>query len=134
MFSPSERRSIIIYIIGIMFYKFGLEAFNGSIIAMATVLFDREADLAGRKRNTFYQTGVLTGLNQATQCIGAILVAPLVKRYPTRTILSGAVILYVWFHPSHSASADTSMNSFGLLSAILLIVDGATGGKFKPKG
>ena len=95
LFTPAERRSIIIYVLGIMAYKFGLEAFNGSIVSMATILFDRDADRAGVKRTTFYQIGVLTGLNQATQCVGAILVAPLVKKYPTRTVLSGAIALCV---------------------------------------
>lgn len=32
LFSPEERRNIFIYIGGIMLYKFGLEAFNGSIM------------------------------------------------------------------------------------------------------
>lgn len=31
-FTASEKRNIAIYIGGIMLYKFGLEAFNGSII------------------------------------------------------------------------------------------------------
>ena len=31
-FSAVEKRNITIYICGIMFYKFGLEAFNGSIV------------------------------------------------------------------------------------------------------
>jgi hypothetical protein len=33
-FSGTEKRNITIYILGIMLYKFGLEAFNGSIIGM----------------------------------------------------------------------------------------------------
>ena len=43
------------------------------------------------------------------QCVGAILIAPLVKQFPTRTVLSAAVF------------------AFGLMTAILLIVDAATG-------
>lgn len=35
-FTPAEKRNITIYIAGIMLYKFGLEAFNGSIVALAT--------------------------------------------------------------------------------------------------
>ncbi|CAF4336800.1 unnamed protein product, partial [Adineta steineri] len=30
LYSSREKRNIIIYIVGIMLYKFGLEAFNGS--------------------------------------------------------------------------------------------------------
>lgn len=44
------------------------------------------------------------------QCVGAILIAPLVKQFPTRTVLASAVF------------------GFGLMTAILLIVDAATGG------
>lgn len=48
--------------------------------------------------------------------MGSILIAPLIKRFPTRSVLSVAIL------------------SFGLLTAILLIVDAATGGTIKPKG
>jgi len=34
VFSGVEKRNIAIYICGIMLYKFGLEAFNGSIIGV----------------------------------------------------------------------------------------------------
>lgn len=40
LFSPEEKRNIAIYILGIMLYKFGLEAFNGSITALATNRYD----------------------------------------------------------------------------------------------
>jgi hypothetical protein len=43
MFTPAEKRNIAIYIAGIMLYKFGLEAFNGSIVALATNKYDYEA-------------------------------------------------------------------------------------------
>ena len=55
----------------------------------------------------------MTGLYQATQCVGAILIAPLVKAFPVRSVLSMAVL------------------TFGLLAAILLVVDASTGGRFK---
>jgi hypothetical protein len=48
-------------------------------------------------------------MNQAAQCVGAILIAPLVKKWPTRTVLSAAIIM------------------FSLTAAILLITDVATG-------
>lgn len=50
------------------------------------------------------------GLNYAMQCVGSIMVAPLIKRFPTKTVLSCAIL------------------AFGLISAILLVVDAATGG------
>lgn len=57
-YSPSERRNIAIYIVGIMFYKFGLEAFNGSITTLAVDRFGSQA---------FKKQGMLQGLNQAFQ-------------------------------------------------------------------
>lgn len=60
-YSPAERRNIAIYIVGIMFYKLGLEAFTGSVTAMAV---DRFAGQAFKKQ------GVLQGLNQLFQVSG----------------------------------------------------------------
>ena len=53
--------------------------------------------------------GAAQGLNQAAQCLGAILIAPLIKRWPVRTVLAMAVIF------------------FGLMTMILLVVDASTG-------
>ncbi|KAJ3548438.1 hypothetical protein NMY22_g1271 [Coprinellus aureogranulatus] len=79
-YSYLERRNIAIYIGGIMCYKLGLEFFNGSITTLATDRF--------KVANTFTKLGAAQGLNQAAQCVGAILIAPLVKKWPTRTVLS----------------------------------------------
>lgn len=116
LFTREEKKNIAIYILGIMLYKFGLEAFNGSIIALATNRYDYDATRAGRSSNTFERVGLLTGLNQAFQCVGSILIAPLIKRFPTKMVLSAAVLV------------------FGLFTAVLLIVDAAAGGRLKPKG
>lgn len=116
VFSPTEKRNIAIYIAGIMLYKFGLEAFNGSITSLATKRYDYDALRAGVAPSTFTKIGLLTGLNQAFQCVGSILIAPLVKRYPTRLVLSGAIFV------------------FGILTAVLLVVDAGTGGHLQPKG
>lgn len=89
-------------------YKFGLEFFNGSITTLATDRF--------RAENAITKLGAAQGLNQAMQCVGAILIAPLVKQFPTRTVLSAAVF------------------AFGLMTAILLIVDAATGGHVRAIG
>jgi hypothetical protein len=53
--------------------------------------------------------GAAQGINQAAQCVGAILIAPLIKRWPTRSVLATAVLF------------------FSLMTTILLIVDAATG-------
>ena len=57
--------------------------------------------------------GAAQGVNQAAQCVGAILIAPLIKHWPTRTVLSGAILF------------------FGLMTTLLLIVDVGTGGAIK---
>ncbi|PGH21319.1 hypothetical protein AJ80_03370 [Polytolypa hystricis UAMH7299] len=113
-FSPVEKRNICLYILGIMLYKFGLEAFNGSIVALATNRYDYDAFLTGTTPKTFERVGLLTGLNQAFQCIGSILIAPLVRRAPTKLVLSVAVFV------------------FGVFTVILLIMDASTGGSFVP--
>ena len=115
IYTPIERRNIAIYIAGIMMYKFGLEAFNGSVIALATNRYD-ELEKTTHISITFQRVGVLTGLNQAFQCVGSILIAPLIKRYPTKNVLACAVLI------------------FAFMSSLLLILDAATGGKFVPRG
>jgi MFS family permease len=115
LFSFEEKRNILIYIIGIMLYKFGLEAYNGSIITLATNRYDQDSYIHGIKSRTFEKVGLLSGLNQASQCIGSILIAPLIKRWPTRTVLSISIFI------------------FGIFTAILMIIDSSTGGFIKPK-
>ncbi|KAF9529928.1 major facilitator superfamily domain-containing protein [Crepidotus variabilis] len=105
-FSAAEKRNIFFYIAGIMMYKLGLEFFNGSIATLASDRFTTE--------RAFQKLGAAQGIQQAAQCVGAILIAPLVKRWPTRTVLA------------------TSIFVFALMTTILLIVDGSTGGKIKP--
>ncbi|KIM33235.1 hypothetical protein M408DRAFT_61521 [Serendipita vermifera MAFF 305830] len=104
-YTPKERRNIAIYIVGIMLYKFGLESFNGSITTLATDRFNAA--------NAFAKVGILQGLNQAMQCVGSILIAPLIKRFNTRSVLSGAIL------------------GFCALTVILLICDAATGGRIR---
>ncbi|KAG0251433.1 hypothetical protein BG011_007608 [Mortierella polycephala] len=107
-FTSVERRNIFIYIVGIMLYKFGLEAFSGSITLLATDRFNQQ--------NTFTNLAILQGLNQAFQCVGSIAIAPLIKRFPTKNVLSASVFI------------------FGLLSAIIIIIDVSTGGKIPLDG
>ena len=87
LFNAQEKKNIAIYITGIVLYKFGLEAFNGSLVALATNRYDNDAKLSGRRAQTFFKVGLLTGLNQAFQCVGSILIAPLIKRFPTKMVL-----------------------------------------------
>lgn len=48
--------------------------------------------------------------------MGSILIAPLIRRFPTRTVLAASVMF------------------FGLLTAILMIADAGTGGSIKKPG
>jgi MFS family permease len=113
-YTPIERRNIAIYILGIMLYKFGLEAFNGSIVALATNRYDYDAIKSDSASKTFERVGLLTGLNQAFQCVGSILIAPLIKRFQTKNVLSSAILI------------------FGVFTAVLLVVDAGSGGSFVP--
>ena len=56
-----------------------------------------------------HSVGAAQGINQAAQCVGAIFIAPLIKRWPTRSVLA------------------TSIMFFSLMTAILLVVDASTG-------
>ncbi|OBT49836.1 hypothetical protein VE04_09959 [Pseudogymnoascus sp. 24MN13] len=116
LFTRSEKKNMMIYIAGIMVYKFGLEVFVGSFISLASNRYDYAARVGGYTPVTFGRIGLLQGLNQAFQCFGAILVAPLVKRWETRIVLSVAILV------------------FALFTTVILIVDAATGGTFKPAG
>ncbi|KAH8146801.1 uncharacterized protein LAJ45_09175 [Morchella importuna] len=70
-YSYIEKRNMAIWIIGIMFYKLGLETFQGSITIIA---LEKWGDEKHRKY------GLLRGLDQLFQCVGSILIAPLIRR------------------------------------------------------
>ncbi|KAJ1018242.1 hypothetical protein NDA18_006401 [Ustilago nuda] len=105
-FTAEQRRNIAIYTGAIMCYKLGLEYYSGSFITQANESF-------GARR--FEKIAILTGTNYAAQCIGSIIVAPLIKRFPTRSVLAVAVLI------------------FALIATIPLIADAATGGVLKYK-
>ncbi|CAF3485592.1 unnamed protein product [Rotaria socialis] len=65
LFSVKEKRNIIIYVIELMLYKFGLEAFNGSIVTLAINHYDEGALRSGISSNAFERAGLISGLNQA---------------------------------------------------------------------
>ncbi|ORY89072.1 major facilitator superfamily domain-containing protein [Leucosporidium creatinivorum] len=107
-YTSEQKRNIAFYIGGIMFYKLGLEFFNGSITTLATDRFNAS--------NAFTKLGAAQGVNQAAQCVGAILIAPLIKVLPTRTVLAGAVV------------------AFALFTSLIMIIDAATGGHIREPG
>ena len=115
LFTPEEKRNIFIYILTIMFYKFGVEAFNGSMITLATNRYDQDAHRSNTSTRTFEHVGLLIGLNQAAQCIGSVLIGPLIKRWRTQLVLAATIFI------------------FALSTAVFMIVDVSTGGYIKPK-
>jgi hypothetical protein len=58
----ATHSDIAIYACGIMFYKFGLEYFNGAFITIANERFGEER---------YKKIGILTGLNSAMQCVSS---------------------------------------------------------------
>jgi hypothetical protein len=115
LFTAQEKRNILIYIFGIMLYKFGVEAFNGAIVTLATNRYDQDAYATKSSTHTFEKIGLLIGLNQASQCIGSILIGPLIKRWRTQVVLSITIFI------------------FAISTAVFMIVDLLTGGYMKPK-
>jgi MFS family permease len=115
LFTVQEKRNILIYIFGIMLYKFGVEAFNGSVITLATNRYDQDAYETKTETRTFEKIGLLIGVNQASQCIGSILIGPLIKRWQTQVVLSATIFI------------------FALSTTVFMIIDSATGGYIKPK-
>ena len=71
-----------------MFYKFGIEPFNGSTLTMATNRYNQDAFNQEETSRTSERFGLPSGLNQARQYIGSILITPLIKRYSSRLVLS----------------------------------------------
>ncbi|KAG8849638.1 hypothetical protein FRB91_009722, partial [Serendipita sp. 411] len=104
-FDPRETRNILVYIAGIMFYKLGIESFNGAIVSLAADRFEAA--------HTFGKIGALNGLNQAMQVVGSILAGPLVKGFPARSVMATAILI------------------FGLVTILFMVIDAGTGGKPK---
>lgn len=116
LFSPTERNDIAIYIVGIMVFKFGTEAFNGSIIALTTKLFDKQGTVTGGSSSIFQYIGMMQGLNLGMRCFGSILVGPLVNRFPIKVVMGGACAM------------------LALSTGSLMIADSRAGGTFKTHG
>lgn len=108
LFSEKETKNVFLYITGIMCYKFALETYLGSISITAVDRFPKE--------NAFTLLGALQGANQACQCIGSLLVAPLIIRYSTNKVLGMAIWL------------------FCIMAIALLVAEAATGGTLTEKG
>ena len=107
-FNHVQAKNIILYILGIACYKFALETYLGSISIIGADRFPKE--------NAFALLGALQGANQACQCIGSILIAPLITRYPTNRVLSVAIWILC------------------LMAIVLLLCEAFTGGTLSENG
>ncbi|KAI8805561.1 major facilitator superfamily domain-containing protein [Cladochytrium replicatum] len=100
-FNAEEGRNIGLYIGGIMAYKFGLETMNA---CMSGVFLNRLSNGTGQ-----LWTGAQS-VNLVCQCLGSLLVGPLIKRMTAARLLTTAIIL------------------FGIVILLMPILEGATGG------
>ena len=108
-FSKSERWNITCYIIGLMCYKFGLESYNGTVKALAVDRFTT----AGLP--VYQYTGYLEGFQAATQCVGSIIVGPMIQLYPVKSVLTFFLGVYAF------------------ISMIIMAVEHANGGTMPTK-
>lgn len=103
IYSVVEKRNMFLYIIGIMFYKFGLEAFTGSVALMIKQRYGTRAGVTS--------WGTISAINLAMQCAGSVLIAPLIARFQVKSVLAVAI----W--------------AFAILVSIGIILEAATGGR-----
>ncbi|KAI8852755.1 hypothetical protein BC829DRAFT_373570 [Chytridium lagenaria] len=101
-FTSSEKRNIMFYILGIMLYKFVLETLN---TCMSGLILNR---LRGSDQGKLWT--VAQSLALFTQCVGSLIVAPLVRRMYAGKLLATSVLL------------------FGGVILLVPIIEGATGG------
>lgn len=87
-----------------MCYKFALEQYNGTIRALAIDRFTIWL------MPVFTYSGYLDGFQAMTQCVGSIIVGPLMALFPVKTVL--------WM----------SLLTFSLLSMLVMCIESAYGG------
>ncbi|RAL12175.1 uncharacterized protein BO97DRAFT_470401 [Aspergillus homomorphus CBS 101889] len=98
----------------ILISQIGLTAFNGSILVLAINRYDYDAFLDHTTAKTFERVGLMYGLKLFAQGVGATIITPLRQRVSSRMTLVLTVLL------------------FGLINAMLLIIDACTGGTIVP--
>jgi len=118
IFSHLELRNIIVYVSGLMLFRFGLDVFNWSIITLALDRFGSAQ---------FEKLGALTALNLVMQCVGAVLI---VFSY-----------FYIWHRAdgkgpmAHSNCTHVVLAivvfSFAFMTTPLLVIDRASGGSIQ---
>ncbi|TID23036.1 gb [Venturia nashicola] len=117
-FTPTEKRNIATYIAGIMLYKFGLEAFNGSIAALAT---NRECAYSLNRASTYGRVPQVTTVKRSS------MTQPLARSRelaftPVMAFLYSTYIMYAIACPPLGRYIDDVYNRSG----------GANGGDIRP--
>jgi len=104
LFSPLEKRNIAIYIGGMMLYKFGLQAFNGSIVISLQI-----AMIMTLNFTTLYHkhSSRLAFWRDSTR----------------HSNVSARYSSHLWSSAGHQNGLSVAIFVFGLLTAVLLIVD-----------
>ena len=116
-FTATEKRNLAIYIVGIMVYKFALEALNGSMSGLVLNRYNYVDPALVKKGGIKQNDGAkslwaqMQGVNVVCQCVGSLLVGPFVKRFHAKTVMATAVLL------------------FGLAAAVGPILEATSGGK-----
>ncbi|KAJ3204369.1 hypothetical protein HDU67_009552 [Dinochytrium kinnereticum] len=110
-FSPTERRNILIYIMGLTIYKFVLETLGACMsgIVLNRLGYDPVTKKPGSNTGVIWTT--MQSINLACQCLGSLLIGPLVKRFRIGTIFATTVVC------------------FAVVLSVIPILEGATGGK-----
>ncbi|KAJ3111966.1 hypothetical protein HDU96_005105 [Phlyctochytrium bullatum] len=112
-FSAEEKRNIALYTTGVLLYKFVLETMGACISGI--VLNRLTYDWANNKANPQSSRGLtwtsMLSINLAMQCIGSMLIGPLVKRFRPGNIFGTTVLC------------------FSLALLVVPILEASTGGK-----
>jgi hypothetical protein len=125
VFTALEVRNITFYIIGIMCYKYVLELMNSSV---SGIIQNRLVGFNGlTKDNTGKLWTLAQGIATFSQCLGSLLVAPLVRRMPAGKLLAFSILLFgatAAFFPIMEIATGGSIPNVG-------IVDGVSGSSKK---
>ena len=112
-FSPAQRRQAGLFFLGVFCFKYARESSSLSPFALSKL--DHDGQRKQKHAQSFRQLGVLELLVSISLIMGGSFVAPLVNRWPIRSVLACCACLQA------------------LTIVILIVVETSTGGDFKPR-
>ena len=107
-YSKPESRNLILYIIGLMTFKFALETMNA---CMNGIVINRLAKDPSQKTSAGVVWAQMQGLNLALQVVGSLLVGPFIRRWYGKNVMSLSIL------------------GFGLVTLLVPILELSTGGR-----